>query len=276
MQAEFVRVPYAHTNLVKLPDEVSDAQAVLMSDIFPTGYFGADIAGIGPGDTVAVFGCGPVGQFAIASARLLGATRIFAVDQHRDRLATAQRQGAEIIDFAHEDPVECLLALTAGSGVDKAIDAVGVEAQPRSPAQAAEFVEELEEVAPHRRPKGPQWQPGEAPSQVLRWAVQALARAGTLAIIGVYPPSAGHFPIGEAMNKNLRLRMGNCNHRAYIPRLLEWVRSGVCDPAQILTQQHALDDALHLRQQGEAAQREDALDEALQDSFPASDPVAKM
>ncbi|MEE4464576.1 alcohol dehydrogenase catalytic domain-containing protein, partial [Azotobacter chroococcum] len=124
LQAEKARIPFANIGLVKLPSEISDDQAILLSDIFPTGYFGAEMAEIGDGDTVAVFGCGPVGQFAIASARLLGASRVFAIDQCPDRLQMARQQGAEIIDFNREDPVEILHRLTDGIGVDRAIDAV--------------------------------------------------------------------------------------------------------------------------------------------------------
>src|SRR5689334_3549549 len=129
MQAEKVRVPFANVGLVKLPTEISDDQAILLSDIFPTGYFAADLAEIKPGDTVAVFGCGPVGQFAIASARLMRAGRIIAVDGKEDRLAAARRQGAEVVNFEREDPVKTILALTGEIGVDRAIDAVGVDAQ---------------------------------------------------------------------------------------------------------------------------------------------------
>ena len=128
LQAQFARVPFASVGMIRLPDEVSDDQAILLSDIAPTGYFGADIAEITRGDTVAVFGCGPVGQFAIMSARLLGAGRIFAVDMVPSRLEMAREQGAETIDFNKEHPVEALRRLTGGIGVDRAIDAVGVDA----------------------------------------------------------------------------------------------------------------------------------------------------
>src|SRR5947207_11890039 len=128
MQAEFVRVPFANINLVKLPDGVLDDEAILLSDIFPTGYMCADLAEIHPGSTVAVFGCGPVGQFAIASAKLLNAGRVFAIDAIPSRLEMARDQGAEIINFNEEDAVEALKAFTGGIGVDRAIDAVGVDA----------------------------------------------------------------------------------------------------------------------------------------------------
>ncbi|AYD65902.1 glutathione-dependent formaldehyde dehydrogenase [Achromobacter spanius] len=250
LQAELARVPFANVNLVKVPDGVSDEQALMLSDIFPTGYFGADLADIKPGHTVAVFGCGPVGQFAIASAKLMHAGRIFAVDTVPDRLAMARAQGAEVIDFNAEDPVACIKGLTGGIGVDCAIDAVGVDAVhahdgPAGDAETnASMEEEARKGAPHAKPDGENWRPGNAPSQALQWAVQALAKAGTLSIIGVYPPNDRTFPIGEAMNKNLTLRMGNCNHRKYVPMLMELVRTGAVDPAAILTRQEPLTQAV--------------------------------
>lgn len=217
MQAEFVRVPFANVNLVKLPDEISDDQAILLSDIFPTGYMGAEMAEIHPGDTVAVFGCGPVGQFAIASARLLGAGRIIAIDRHPSRLEMARNQGAEVINFDEDDPVKTIQRLTDKTGVDRAIDAVGVDAE--KPGKKSEEL----------------WQPGNAPSQVLDWAIEALAKAGTLSIIGVYDEET-KFSIGNAMEKNLTIQMGNCHHRKYIPQLIPIVQQGVFDPSTILTQ----------------------------------------
>jgi len=251
LQAERARIPYAHVGLVKVPPEVTDEQAIMLSDIAPTGYFGADMADIDDGHTVAVFGCGPVGQFAIASARLLGAGRIFAIDRHADRLDMAREQGAEVIDFEREDPVQTLVDLTGGIGVDRVIDAVGIDAEHphRGPAaqqatkQEAAFEKEVQQVAPQQAPDG-DFQPGDAPSQVLNWAVDALAKAGTLSIIGVYPPTATTFPIGKAMNKNITVRMGNCNHRKYIPHLLELVRAGALDPCEVLTHVEPLQSAL--------------------------------
>ena len=244
LQAEYARIPYANAGLVKLPQEVTDDQAIMISDIFPTGYFGADIAEIEPGDTVAVFGCGPVGLFAIASAKLLGAGRVIAIDTISSRLEMAREQGAEIIDFNAEDPVEMIRELTGGIGVDRAIDAVGVDANApengpaaeKAQKQAEQFQQEVQQVAPETNPQGANWHPGNAPSQALEWAVQGLAKAGTLSIIGVYPPTLKSFPIGMAMNKNLTINMGNCNHRKYIPPLVDMVRDGTVDPAKILTQ----------------------------------------
>lgn len=248
LQAEKARVPFANINLVKLPDEVSDDQAILLSDIFPTGYFGADLADIKPGHTVAVFGCGPVGQFAIASAKLMNAGRIFAIDNRSDRLEMARRQGAEVVNFDEEDPVQTVKDLTAGIGVDRVIDAVGVDAECPHHGPAAQqaqekseaFQKEVQQIAPHQHPQGDNWHPGQAPSQAQQWAIEVLAKAGTLSIIGVYPPNDTSFPIGMAMNKNLTIKMGNCNHRKYIPLLVEMVRAGTCDPTRILTQQEPM------------------------------------
>jgi threonine dehydrogenase-like Zn-dependent dehydrogenase len=250
LQAEKARIPYAHMTMVKVPDEVTDEQAILISDIFPTGWFGADLCDIKPGHTVAVFGCGPVGQFAIASAKLMGAGRVFAVDQHADRLDMAQRQGAEIIDFNKEDPVETLVSLTGGIGVDAVIDAVGVDAEHAHHGPAAGLSDKaataIKNAARSVTPghAGEHFKPGDGPDQVLEWATDALAKAGTLSIIGVYPPNVETFPIGKAMNKNLTIRMGNCHHRKYIPHLLELVRSRVIDPVEILTVKEPIQDAI--------------------------------
>lgn len=253
LQAEYARVPYAHVGLLKLPDEVSDDQAILLSDIFPTGFFGARLAEIVPGDIVAVFGCGPVGQFAITSARLEGAARIVAIDGIPSRLEMARAQGAETINFNEEDPTEVIQRLTEKSGVDRVIDAVGVDAEapqsgPAAPdpqsAGARRHAGDRKQVAPETTPDGDLWQPGNAPTQALEWAVQGVAKAGTIAVIGVYPESARSFPLGIAMNKNLTVNMGNCNHRKYLPHLLDLVRTGAVDPLEILTQREPLANVL--------------------------------
>lgn len=220
LQAEYARIPHANVGLVKLPEGITDDQAIMLSDIFPTGYFGADIAEITEGDTVAVFGCGPVGQFAIISAQLMGAERVIAVDRLPDRLEAARAKGAEIVNFEEEDPVEAIRALTGGIGVDRVIDAVGVDA-----------------AAPGEKP-------GESATQVLDQAIAAMAKAGTLAIIGVYPPNVHSFPIGQAMMRNVTINMGNCNHRRYLPRLVDLVAAGTIDPATVLTRNAPLMSAI--------------------------------
>jgi threonine dehydrogenase-like Zn-dependent dehydrogenase len=252
LQAEYARVPYAHVGLVPLPEAVTDEQAILLSDIFPTGWFGARLAEVEPGDTVAVFGAGPVGQFAVASAQLQGAARVIVVDGLVDRLEVARTQHAEVVNFNEEDPVAALVELTGGIGPDRVIDAVGVDAErpKQGPAaetaeqQAERFDQERREVAPEAAPQGESWVPGDAPSQASQWAVDAVAKAGTVGIVGVYPPTMTTYPIGAAMNKNLAVNMGNCHHRKYLPRLLDLVASGVVDPTDLVDQVEPFTDAV--------------------------------
>ena len=252
LQAELARILFANVGLVKLPENVSDDQAILLSDIFPTAYFGARLAEVKEGDTVCVFGCGPVGQFAIASAKLMRAGRIFAVDCVPSRLEMARAQGAEVINFEEEDPTKVIVELTGGIGVDRVIDAVGVDAQhahsgpagKKAKQHLAEFAEEVGKVAPEQHPKGENWKPGDGPTQVLRWAVEVVAKAGSLGIIGVYPPTVESFPIGQAMGKNLTIKAGDCNHRRYIPKLVDLVASGTFDPTEILTQVEPMADVI--------------------------------
>jgi threonine dehydrogenase-like Zn-dependent dehydrogenase len=252
LQAEFARIPFAHVGLVKLPDEVRDDQALMLSDIFPTGYFGADLAEIEPGDVVLVLGCGPVGLFVIASAKLMDAGRIIAVDAIPDRLDMARALGAEAVNFNEEDPVAAVLEMTHGIGADRAIDAVGIDAYQPGGGPAAKAVKafagqlkaEYTEVAAEADPDGDHWQPGDAPSLALRWGVQCLAKAGTLAVIGVYPQTFHSFPIGLAMNMNVTVQMGNCPHRRYVPELVEMVRNGTIDPREVLTKVEPLMSAI--------------------------------
>ena len=244
LQAEKARVPFAHVGLVKLPDEVDDDQAILLSDIVPTAFMAAENAQIKPGNTVAVFGLGPVGQFCVACAKLFDVGRVIAIDTIPSRLEMAREQGAEVIDFNAEDPIQAIKELTSGIGVDRVIDAVGIDANrphsgPAAKSAAKKHVWEKEKVAPEASPENGNWEPGDAPSIVLTWAVEAVAKAGTVSIIGVYG-SMDSFPIGDAMEKNLTLTMGNCNHRRYIPHLVELVRSGSLDPAEILTQREPM------------------------------------
>lgn len=197
MQAEYVRVPFAHVGAVKLPDSVSDDQAILLSDVFPTAWFGARLAKVGPGDTVAVFGAGPVGQFAVLSAFRQGASRVLVVDGIASRLDAARTLGGEPVDMNSEDVVTVLRDLTQGAGPDKVIDAVGVDSErPKTgPGAAAadelteEFEAEVAQNAPGTGVQGEQWKPGDGPSQAARWYVDAIAKAGTIGVVGVYPPT---------------------------------------------------------------------------------------
>ncbi|MFF9193918.1 zinc-dependent alcohol dehydrogenase [Streptomyces sp. NPDC014779] len=252
LQAEYARVPFAQVGPVPLPETVDDNQAVLLSDIYPTAWFGAELAEVGDGDTVAIVGAGPVGQAAIACARLQGAGRVIVVDGVADRLDLAARQHAETVDFNAEDPVEAVLDLTGGIGVDRVIDAVGVDAQGPShgPAaasvreQAEQFAHERDEAAPERNPDGDTWVVGDAPSLAARWSVRMVAKAGTVGTVGVYPPQVQHYPFGEAFMKNLTLKSGNCNHRRYVPRLVSMVGSGTLDPTPLVTRWSGLGDAI--------------------------------
>lgn len=241
LQAEKARIPFANAGLVKLPEEIDDDQAILLSDIVPTGYMAADNAQIKPGNTIAVFGLGPVGQFCVACAKLFDVGRIIAVDTIPSRLEMARAQGAEVIDYNQENPVETIKDLTDGIGVDRVIDAVGVDANmphegPAAKSASKKHAKEKNQVAPNAKPKNGNWEPGDAPSIVLEWAVEAVAKAGTISIIGVYGEQSNSFPIGQSMEKNLTLMMGNCNHRRYLPHLIELVRTGALDPSEVLTQ----------------------------------------
>ena len=250
LQAEYARIPFAGVGLVKLPEEITDDQAILMSDILPTSYMAAIMAEVKPSDNVVVFGCGPVGLFAILCAQHLGAGRVFAVDSVESRLEMARAHGAEVINFQQEDPVSVLKDLTNGAGPDRAIDAVGVDAATATRGPAADrsaqkqFKQELEKITEMGTPKGEAFQPGGAPSQALKWAIEAVAKAGTVSVIGVYTAPVQGFPIEQVMNKNLTLKAGNCNHRRYMPEMIELVRSGVIHPEEFLTQVQPITSAV--------------------------------
>jgi threonine dehydrogenase-like Zn-dependent dehydrogenase len=248
LQAEMARVPFANIGLVKLPEHLTNEQAILLSDVFPSGYFGAELAEVVPGDVVAVFGCGPVGQFAILSARLLGAGRILAIDNVPGRLEIARAQGAEAINFDDVDPVHALLESTHGIGPDRVIDAVGVDAYcPDEELDASLDDDEIARIERQRSQVWPEasaetmsWTAGNAPVQALSWAVESIAKSGTLAIIGVYPPRFESFPLGLAFDKNLTVNMGTCHHRRYIPKLVQMVSAGEADPTMIMPRQESL------------------------------------
>jgi threonine dehydrogenase-like Zn-dependent dehydrogenase len=252
LQAEYARIPFAMTTLVKVPDTVTDDQAILLSDIFPTAWFGARLAEVSQGDTVLVLGAGVVGQFAILSAKRQGAGRVFAVDGIPSRLDMARAQNAETVDFNAEDPVALVKELTGGIGADRVIDAVGVDAQrpvggpaaDKTAGQAEQFARERKAAAPDAAPSGDQWVPGDAPSLAAQWAVESVAKAGTIGVVGVYPPGFSSFPFGTAMNKNLTVQMGNCNHRHYLPKLMTMVATGAVDPTAFITRHESPVDAV--------------------------------
>jgi threonine dehydrogenase-like Zn-dependent dehydrogenase len=181
-----------------------------------------------------------------------GSGRVLAVDRITSRLEMARTLGAEVINFDDEDPVEVIHELTGGIGVDRTIDAVGVDAmQPeKGPALKksrkldSQFRKEVDQVAPRINPHGKNWIPGNGPSQALLWQTEAIAKAGTMSVIGVYPQTFQSFPFGMIMNKNLTIKAGNCNHRKYIPMLLEMVQGGVVSPKSIITQVGNLDSII--------------------------------
>lgn len=243
VQAEYARIPFANVGLLRLPEDVSDNAALLLSDILPTGYFAADLAEIKPGNTVAVFGCGPIGICAIASAFMKGASRVFAVDRVPYRLEIARLWGAEIINFEREDPVEAIKNLTGGIGCDRTIDAVGVDAEPphggpafgESARNLNEYKQEVKKVAPKANPDGPHWQPGRAPSQAIEWCIEATCKAGTLSVVGVYPDAFKFFSLGKAFDKNLTIKGGGCDTRRYMPKLLDMIKTGRIHPERIIS-----------------------------------------
>lgn len=253
LQAEKVRIPYADNTLIKIPNDLTDNQAILLSDILPTAYMGVEMIDPQLEDTVAVFGCGPVGQLVIACLKKTGIREIIAIDHIPSRLARAKEQGVHVLNFDQENIIEKLKEFNSGRGPNKIIDAVGIDAeQPvhsttgffKRIFEKLSFKKELWMIAPRTNPCGKNWRPGSGPSQVLQWAVESVAKGGTISIIGVYTRLLTTFPIGEAMGKNLTIRLGNCNHRKYIPMLIEWVRSGIFNPLPFITNQIDFSDAI--------------------------------
>jgi threonine dehydrogenase-like Zn-dependent dehydrogenase len=191
------------------------------------------------------------------SSKMMGAGRILAVDNIESRLDKARSQGAEVIDFDRENPVEVIKELTGGIGLDRAIDAVGIDATNPGADHQEEFQREQGDMQMQLKQVGPgngKGKPGRAPSQALEWAVEALAKAGILSVIGVYPPAMQRFPLGKAMNKNLTIKSGNCNHRRYVPDLVARVRTGEIDPTEVLTKVEPLMSAIDAYQAFDARQ----------------------
>jgi threonine dehydrogenase-like Zn-dependent dehydrogenase len=230
-QAEYARVPFADVGPIKVPDSLSDDQVLFLSDIFPTGYMAAENCGIRPGDTIAVWGCGPVGQFAIKSAFLLGAERVIAIDRFPDRLAMAASAGkAEVLDYTQVDVPEELRAMTGGQGPDACIDAVGLEAHGTTLDawyDTAKVSVGLATDRPH----------------ALREAIRACRKGGTLSVPGVYAGFLDKFPLGAAFAKGLTLKMGQTHVHKYLPILLDRIARGEIDPSFVITHRASLDDA---------------------------------
>ena len=231
-QAEYLRVPYGDVGPLKVPEGIPDEKLLFLSDIFPTGYFAADIAEIEKGDTVAVWGGGPVGQFALQSAWMLGAGRVILIERVPERLAMGQKYGrAETINFDKEDVYDRLMEMTKGRGVDRCIDAVGCEAHWRGSfdavldkAKAALFL-------------------GTDRAHVLRETIMCCRPGGTISVVGVYVGFPDKIPFGAAMNKGLSFRMGQCHVQRYNKLLLKKIESGEIDPSFVVTHTPSLEEA---------------------------------
>jgi threonine dehydrogenase-like Zn-dependent dehydrogenase len=231
-QAERVRVPFADVGPMKIPDDLSDEDVLFLSDILPTGYQAAEMGDIGPADTVAVFGCGPVGLVAQRCAWILGARRVIAVDSVGYRLDFARRYNqAETLDFSRTpDVVSALRDMTDGRGPDVCIEAVGLEANGSVLHDVLGKALMLEAGSPI----------------ALNWAIQSVRRAGRVSIVGVYGPPWNLVDVGAAMNKGLTIKTGQCDVKRYMPRLLEHIRRGNIDPKALITHRAPLEAAAEM------------------------------
>jgi threonine dehydrogenase-like Zn-dependent dehydrogenase len=230
-QAEYARVPYADVGMLKVPDGLTDEQALFLSDILPTGYMAAEQGNIEPGDTVAVWGCGPVGQFSMVSAYLLGAERVIGIDRFADRLELARaRAGADTINYEETDVHAALLEATGGRGPDVCIDAVGLEAHAPALIHAYDRVKQAM-MSESDRP------------YALRQAIMACRNGGTVSVPGVYGGLIDKFPMGAVVNKALTIRSGQTHVQKYMRPLLERIQRREIDPTFIVTHRLPLDDA---------------------------------
>ncbi|WP_219420260.1 zinc-dependent alcohol dehydrogenase [Pseudonocardia nigra] len=231
-QAEYVRVPFADVGPFRVDGDLPDERVLFLTDIFPTGWMGAEMCEISPGDVVAVWGAGPVGQFAIASARLLGAEQVIAIDQipERLRMAAATAGATDVVNYAETPVLEALSELTGGRGPDACIDAVGLEARAASPLHAYDRVKQaarMETERPH----------------ALREAILACRSGGVVSVIGVYGGFMDKFPVGAFMNRSLRLRTGQTHVHRYLRPLMDRIENGDIDPSFVITHTLPLDDA---------------------------------
>ncbi|WP_262176166.1 zinc-dependent alcohol dehydrogenase [Haloarcula laminariae] len=228
-QAEYLRVPYADVGPVKIESDLTDEQVLFLSDIFPTGHMAAENADIDENDTVAVWGCGPVGQFAIQSADLLGADRVVAIDRVPERLEMAREHGdAVTIDYEDEDVYDRLMDLTGGRGPDSCIDAVGTDAHGTGVVATSDRVKQrllLEDDRP----------------TVLREAIRCCRKGGTLSVPGVYVGRADNFPVGPLMNKGITVKTGQTHVQRYLGPLLDQIESGNIDPSFVVTHDEPLE-----------------------------------
>lgn len=233
-QAEYLRVPFADVGPIKVPDHLTDEQVLFLSDIFPTGFMAADFCNIQNGDTIAIWGCGPVGQMAIRSAFMLGAERVIAVDTVPERLELARAAGAITIDFMEEDVYERIQDLTRGRGAGACIDAVGTEAE--TMASADSMLDRIK-VATFMGTDRP---------HVLRQAIHCCRNFGTVSIVGVYGGFLDKIPMGSAINRGLTFRMAQTPVQHYLPDLLRRIEEGQIDPSFVITHRGTLEDGPEL------------------------------
>lgn len=231
-QAEYVRVPFADVGPLKVPDGLTDEHVLFLTDIFPTGYMAAENCDIQPGDTVAVWGCGPVGQFAIRSALMLGAERVIAIDRIPERLRLAQSGGAEIIHYEEMDAGVALKEMTGGRGPDCCIDAVGMEAHGTGIMALYDTVKQAVRMETGR-------------PLVLRQAIVACRKGGKVSVPGVYGGFIDKMPMGAFVNKGLTMRSGQTHVHKYLRPLLERIQQGDIDPTFLITHRLSLDEAPH-------------------------------
>lgn len=232
-QAEYARVPFADVGPIKIPEGLTDDQVLFLSDILPTGYMAAENCNIQPGDIVAVWGCGPVGLFAIKSAFLLGAERVIAIDRIPERLKMAQEYtGAEIINYEEIDTGEALKEMTGGRGPDACIDAVGLEAHGMGLEGFYDKVKQSVRLETDR-------------PNVFRQAIVACRKGGTVSLAGVYGGMLDKIPMGAAFNKGLTFKMGQTHVHKYLRPLLNRIQAGDLDPSLIITHHLPLEEAPH-------------------------------
>jgi threonine dehydrogenase-like Zn-dependent dehydrogenase len=232
-QAEYARVPYADVGPIKIPDGMTDEQVLFLSDILPTGYMAAEACDIRPGSVVAVWGCGPVGQFAIQSAYLLGAERVIAIDRFPERLRMAREKSKAItLDYEEVDVSAALKEMTGGRGPDACIDAVGMEAHGMGLMGAYDRVKQAMSLETDR-------------PIALRQALMACRNGGVVSIPGVYGGFLDKIPFGSVMNRSLTIRTGQTHVQRYMKPLLERIQKGEIDPTVVITHRMSLDEAPH-------------------------------
>ncbi len=231
-QAEYLRVPYADVGPIKVPDGIDDDQVVFLSDIFPTGYMAAENCDIESGDTVAIWGCGPVAQFAIQSAWMLGAGRVIAIDRVKERLALAKSHGrAETINFEEQDVYETLMEMTKGRGPDRCIDAVGAESHAAGtlPEMMDDTLEAVHLPANH--------------PYSLAEAIKCCRKGGTVSVPGVYTNTLDNVPMHALMNKGLTMKTGQTHMQHYLEPLLKRIVDEGFDPSFVITNRGSLEEA---------------------------------